>query len=236
MRRLPGLNLPAWILPLRVGDLATNCFVLAADRASDAGAGERPASASPAAIIDPGGDPQAIQEALDLHHAAPELILLTHAHSDHWGALPALLRAYPACVVAASPTALEWLGDPALNLSTWGGRPASLRPPLQRALAGGDRISAGGVELTAIETAGHTPGCVAYFAAAGPVLFSGDALFRGSVGRTDLPGSSYPSLELSLRKLASLPPETLVLPGHGGCTTIGREVATNEYLRHASET
>ncbi len=206
--------LPDWVTVLPVGQLATNCYAVHQEGL---------------ALIDPGGDPIAVEAAARL-----EQVLLTHAHGDHWAALPALLRAYPDCLVAASDSAMGWLGQAELNLSGWMGPPATLLPKHPLALTDGDRILAGGVEFGVIATPGHTPGCLSFFADGDPpVLFSGDALFRSSVGRTDLPGGSWPALAQSLRRLAQLPSTTIVLPGHGEPTTIGREVAGNEYLRRA---
>lgn len=222
-------QLPPWVRALPVGELATNCYLLTG-------------SDGDVAVIDPGGDPRAIDRAFRECGPAARLrmALLTHAHGDHWAALPALLRSYPGCAVAASASALEWLASAQLNLSAWLGEPMALRPEHPYPLADGDRVQVCGMDLAVIASPGHTPGCVCFYRAGGegsgrePVLFAGDTLFRGSVGRTDLPGGSWTTLAASLRKLAALPPATLVLPGHGGVTTIEREVAGNEFLRRAA--
>lgn len=228
------IGLPPHVRQVSVGDLATNCYLLT----SPGGGGRE------CIIIDPGDDGSTILQIVRSQRARPAMICLTHGHADHIGGLPALLAAYPDCEVAASSTTLRWLDDPGRNLSTWVGSPLVIRPRVTRALDGGATFGAGDIRLRAIDVPGHTPGCTAFYlgAAAGepgpathtPILFSGDALFRGTVGRTDLPGGSWATLAVSLATLArSLPPETLILPGHGQPSRMAWELANNDFVRHA---
>ena len=103
-------------------------------------------------------------------------------------------------------------------------------PPVQTRLKEGDKIDFGTHQLTVIETPGHTPGGIVLYDAAEHVAFSGDALFRSSIGRTDLPGGSMLEMMQSLRMICQLPDETKVFPGHGAATTIGEELMYNPYL------
>jgi len=226
-------SLPGWLRCLTVGQLGTNCYLLIAH------------TAQAAVVVDPGGDAAAIIDAIE-HAGRPGglgAVWLTHGHADHCGALPELLLRWPEAVVRASQVAGSWLADPAANLSGYIGRELQVSVSRLDGVADGDEIvlARGGPAFRAIATPGHTPGCMCFFAdvadrgptQAPPVLLSGDVLFAGSVGRTDLPGGSLRQLNASLRRLAGLPPATVVLPGHGPPTTIEAELRTNPYMRQA---
>lgn len=223
---------PSHLRQLPVGNLATNCYLVTS-----------PVSQPHACIvIDPGDEGAMIVEVIRSLGTRLALICLTHGHADHIGGLPDLLSAYPDCEVAASRIALGWLDDPDRNLSAWVGSPLVVRPRRVRALADGVEFGAGDLRLRSISVPGHTPGCTAFYLPAGardqtqdtPVVFSGDALFRGTVGRTDLPGGSWATLAVSLAALArQLPPETVVLPGHGQPSRMAWEIEHNDYVRHA---
>ena len=188
-----------------------------------------------AAVVDPGADAPSILAALRDAGAALRAVLLTHGHLDHLSALPALLAAQPApvpVVLAAADAA--WCFTPANAFPPYEPvpeAPASLVPA-----ADGGEVAAGALRFRVLATPGHSPGGVCYLhePAPGedgpPVLFSGDTLFRGSIGRTDFPGSSWSDMAASLLRLAGLPPGTVVLSGHGPPTTVGAERELNPYL------
>jgi glyoxylase-like metal-dependent hydrolase (beta-lactamase superfamily II) len=210
---------------LTVGGLDTNCYVL-----RDTGC-----RASPLALIDPGGDAPDILRLIDRAGLPLGLILLTHAHSDHIRALPEILDQWPDAPVAVSREDQAMLADSTLNLSVFVGAAVAPRPRQLRQLQGGDRVEVGGLEIKVVATPGHTPGglCFHLEHAGRHLLFSGDTLFAGSVGRTDLPGGSWRELAGSLRRLFLLPPEAIVYPGHGPASTLAAESAANPYVLDA---
>jgi glyoxylase-like metal-dependent hydrolase (beta-lactamase superfamily II) len=148
-------------------------------------------------------------------------VLLTHAHFDHIGAVPELQRIYPSLPVYIHPSDVQVISHPMNQM-----------PPEYPPVAVFSNIlpecPLKGCEV--IETPGHTPGGVSYYFAEEKLLFAGDTLFAGSVGRTDLPGGDMATLMASLRKLTRLSDDTFVIPGHGAVTTIGEEKATNPFL------
>jgi len=122
------------------------------------------------------------------------------------------------------------LADPSINLSYMMGHRV-ISPEADRLLGDGEIVKVGDLKFTVIHTPGHTKGSISLFCESENVAFTGDTLFAGSIGRTDLPGSSFEEIMYSLReKLMNLPEETVVYPGHGGKTTIGREKRTNPFL------
>ncbi len=213
--------------------LGTNCFVVAA------GPGEQ------CVVIDPGfGVTGQLDEIVAEHRLHPVAVLLTHGHLDHtFSVLPVCqARDVPAYLHPADRFALAdpWamlgqpVGSPIFGVSglTFA-EPDDVRP-----LEDGGRIEIAGLDFTVRHAPGHTAGSVVLNLAAGPgadtaeVMFSGDVLFAGSIGRTDLPGGSTSAMQNSLRTvIAPMPDEVMVCPGHGPRTTIGRERATNPYLR-----
>jgi glyoxylase-like metal-dependent hydrolase (beta-lactamase superfamily II) len=191
-------------------------------------------------IVDPGQDAEAgIEELLREHRLKPVAVVLTHGHIDHmWSVAPVCgARDVPAFI---HPGDRELLTDPGRGLSLnvgqqlFGGITFS-EPDDVRELSDGAVLKLAGLELTVDHAPGHTPGSVTFrlpeSAETPSVLFSGDLLFAGSIGRTDLPGGDHPTILRSLADVClPLPDETAVLPGHGPQTTIGRERATNPYL------
>lgn len=181
-------------------------------------------------IVDPGGDGDALVERLAAAKLTPSLVALTHAHFDHIGAIPALLAAFPGLPVHVGPADAPMFGHP---LNAWPPdyerveRPATLVADL----VDGATLSADGVSAAVIATPGHTPGsvCLRF----DDFLLSGDTLFCGSCGRTDFPGGSMEAMGESLAKLAALPPELAVVPGHGARTTVGEELESNPYMASA---
>lgn len=172
-------------------------------------------------IVDPGAEAPRIEAYLSEKGLEPELILLTHGHFDHIGAIPALQAKYKGLPVYVHPLDAAILTHPLNRFPPdYVGieKPEDIR----------DCRELKGVEV--LETPGHTPGGCAYYFAADKLVLTGDTLFAGSVGRTDFPGGSLEALMKSLDKLAVLPDETVVVPGHGGMTTIGAEKRGNPYF------
>ena len=202
---------------LTVGPVAANAY-LVTDEATGA-----------TIVIDPGDEAPRLLAALEEVGRPPSEIWLTHAHFDHIGAVAALRETHPVPVRLHPADAP--LYDNAEQQAAWFGM--RVRPPgvAPLDLADGERLALGGHLFEVLHTPGHAPGHVAFYAPEAGVLFSGDALFRGSVGRTDLPLCDPAALERSLReRLLALPDETRVLPGHGPETTIGLERRTNPFL------
>ena len=210
------------------GLFAANCYVVA------------PAPGERCVVIDPGQDAvPALSEVLREHRLRPAAVLLTHGHIDH------MWSAYPVCdahgvaayihggdrdrladpVRTLSPDLIEALGVAGVTFD---------EPDDVRELADGGVLDVAGLELIADHTPGHTEGSVVFrtgAADAEPLMFSGDLLFAGSIGRSDSIGGDPVAMQKSLVWALTLPDETVVLPGHGGSTTIGRERASNPHLR-----
>jgi glyoxylase-like metal-dependent hydrolase (beta-lactamase superfamily II) len=174
-----------------------------------------------ALIVDPGADARYIIDQLAKKGLKPSAILLTHAHFDHIGAIPDLQHAFPSLPLYIHPADLMILSHPINQMPP---DYPSIGIPLDirdcRELK----------EAEVIETPGHTPGGVCYHFPEDKLLISGDTLFAGSIGRTDLPLGDAKTLMRSLEKLKSLPDDTLVIPGHGYHTTIGTEKKSNPFL------
>ena len=174
---------------------------------------------------------EAIANYIAGNQLTPVKLLATHGHADHHFGNGALYRLYGLRpeVAAEDEPLMKTIQEQASQMFMIS---ADLHvPPVGRLLEGdGEAIPFGNHQLTVIETPGHSPGSVAYYCREEGVVFTGDTLFRGSIGRTDLPGGSMMQIIQSLRRLAQLPDETTVYPGHGEETTIGNEVAHNPYM------
>ena len=214
----------------------TNCYLVAA------GPGEQ------CLIVDPGiGVLDQLDEVLAQHRLFPAAVLLTHGHLDHTFSVTPVCGAR-GITAYVHPADKEMLADPGKGLGVsledlFGGRFTYAEPEDVAELTDGATLSLAGLEITVDHAPGHTGGSVLFrLPAAGTayeadeVCLSGDVLFAGSIGRTDLPGGSMPAMLTSLRdKILPLADDTVVLPGHGPETTIGRERASNPYLQQVSD-
>jgi len=200
-----------------VGPVAENCYVVRRDGAASG------------LIVDPGEEPERILGAVEQLGIRIEAILITHCHFDHIGAVAPVAEATGAPVYCPE-IEVPVLAD-IMSYVPWPGFGPYESYEADHTVAGGERMELAGMEIDVLFTPGHSPGHVTYSIADELALFSGDVLFEGSVGRTDLPGGDWATLLESIRGLVEgLPEETTVYPGHMGITTLGAERATNPFL------
>ena len=200
-----------------VGQVAENCFVF------------RSQDSDRAIVVDPGDEADRILAPIDELGLSVEAILLTHTHFDHIGAVAPVAKATGAPVWCPE-IETQVLAD-INSYVPWPGFGPFENYEADHTLSGGEKLELAGMEIDVIFTPGHSPGHVTYSIPDDQVIFSGDVLFQGSVGRTDLPFGDWPTLLDSIRNLIdTLPPETTVYPGHMGITTLGAERATNPFL------
>lgn len=184
-------------------------------------------------VIDPGLPPQNddIRAALEKRKLVPRAVVLTHCHADHIAGVAGLLREFPQAELCVPRDEQPMLRDTAANLSA----PFGLKiviPSASRPVAPGEALKLGALKWRALDVAGHSPGGLAYYCRSAGVVFTGDALFAGSIGRYDFPGSSGERLLDNIRRhLLTLPVKTVVYSGHGPATTIEDERETNPYLQ-----
>jgi hydroxyacylglutathione hydrolase len=220
------------VIGFPTGALQANCYLLAS------GEGEA------CVVVDPGQDAvEPIADALRKHRLSPVAVLLTHGHFDH------AFSVAPVCDGNDIPAWIHpddklLLSDPLAGISNesrefFGGSLTMREPKQVRELADGSELDLAGLRMTVDHTPGHTGGSVMFRAGTGEggrLVLSGDTLFAGSIGRTDLPGGNTESMLASLRdKVLTLQDDTVVLPGHGPTTTIGRERVSNPYLLQLGE-
>jgi hydroxyacylglutathione hydrolase len=202
-----------------VGGVAENCFIFRREGAKEA------------LIIDPGEEPERLLAAVEELGVELQAILLTHTHFDHIGAVA------PVATATGVPVYCPKLEVPVLQdinafiPEGWPFGPYDSWDP-EETVEGGEKLELAGFEIDVIFTPGHSPGHVTYSVAGEKAIFSGDVLFQGSVGRVDLPGGDWPTLERSIGTLLeALPPDTVVYPGHMGITSLQVEAQTNPFLR-----
>jgi len=200
-----------------VGPVMENCFLLRRD------------GSDRALIVDPGEEAPKLLNAIEELGVELEGILLTHTHFDHVGAVAPVAKATGAEVWV--PAIEKPVLADIMSFVPWPGFGPYESYDAEHTVAGGEQLELAGFEIDVIFTPGHSPGHVTYSIPDEQVVFSGDVLFQGSVGRTDLPGGDWPTLLDSIRGLVdSLPGETTVYPGHMGITTLGTERASNPFL------
>jgi len=184
-----------------------------------------------AIVIDPGSDPLQIQASLEDKGLSVASYMLTHGHVDHISALSELHKSFPA-PIGLHADDLKWAFGDMNRMQPFYNAP-SLPARIERTLEDGQEWSDAGLTFTVLATPGHTPGSVCFAFRKQHLLFSGDLLFAGSVGRTDLAGGDSRLMQKSLTKIAGLPDETVVYPGHGHQTSIGSEKRTNFFMQSA---
>ncbi|HOK94979.1 MAG TPA: MBL fold metallo-hydrolase [Anaerohalosphaeraceae bacterium] len=205
---------------LVMGDFQTNCYCVRPD-----------ASAGSCLVIDPGLEPEPLVQFLTNKTIKVEAIILTHGHADHIGGVETLRQYWPDVQVAIHKDDASMLTDPADNLSILAGYMVQARPAEVLLDSEDVYYQAAGLRFKILHTPGHTPGGICLYASEDGVLFSGDTLFAGSVGRTDFPGGNYALLiQMITQKLLVLPDQTRIYPGHGPATTLRNEKKFNPFL------
>ncbi|WP_050615764.1 MBL fold metallo-hydrolase [Bacillus testis] len=203
---------------LPLGPLGTNCYIVSNAKKE-------------CLIIDPGEESQKIIQYVNTKQLKPLAVLLTHAHFDHIGALDEVRKAYSIPAYVHKKEA-NWLADASLNGSSHFLMGQSIvQQPAEKIITDEGKLSIGDFNFAIFETPGHSPGSVSYYAKEDGYLFSGDVLFKGSIGRTDLPGGSMDVLMQSIhKKILVLPEDTIILSGHGPVTLLQDEMDANPFL------
>jgi len=203
---------------LVVGNVLTNCYVIGCDDTKEG------------AVIDPGGNPDRILALVEKVGVQPTYIINTHGHADHIEANGEVKKATGAQILIHGSDG-PMLTDPEKNLSIYFG-PAIVSPPADRFVTEGEVIEIGHITLKVLHTPGHSPGGISLVSDG--CVFTGDALFAGSVGRTDFPGASYDQLMASIRtRLFALDDSLIVYSGHGPQSTIGWEKSHNPFFNES---
>lgn len=211
----PALAVERFVL----GPFETNCYIV------------RARGRSACWIVDASFEPEPMIERLLDDRLEPEAVVLTHAHADHIAGLGRVRETFPRVPILIHEAERDWPPRPDLNLSALMGLPVAAPPP-DRLLRDGDVLELAGQRFAVIHTPGHSPGGITLHQPEAGIALVGDALFAGSIGRTDFPGSDHALLIDSIRRrLYTLPDETVIMPGHGPASTIGREKASNPWTR-----
>jgi glyoxylase-like metal-dependent hydrolase (beta-lactamase superfamily II) len=202
---------------LTVGFIATNCYIVGSE------------ASRKAMVIDPGADSRTILKVLNSDNLTLSLIVITHSHFDHTGAVKGLKDATGARFAVGAGGDKSSPGAFIKLVAAMSGGSAKIPDP-DLFLSDGDNVDIDDLHFKVLFTPGHSPDEISLFGHG--VLFSGDTLFNAGIGRTDFPGCSYEQLEHSIQtKLYTLPDDTVVYPGHGPATTIGREKRGNPFVR-----
>ncbi len=202
---------------IAVGPLEVNCYIVVDPKSRSA------------IVIDPGDEPDRIEETVKAMGATVVGLVCTHTHFDHVGAIPELREHTKAQVLIHEKE--KEIYDAAKDMAAFWGFELAPLPEPDGYLVEDDTVAVGDLAFKVIHTPGHSPGGICL--AGHGVVFTGDTLFTGSIGRTDFPGGDYQTLIDSLGKLAGLPESTVVYPGHGPQSTIGEEKRENPYMSGA---
>ena len=204
-----------------LGEFEANCYCVRAN-----------AKAQDCMLIDPGLQPEPLIRFLNAQAYQPASIVLTHGHVDHIGGVESIREYWPTVEVAIHEMDAEMLIDPGANLSIMAGTMIQARPADVRLDASQPYYTAAGLRFQVLHTPGHSPGGICLYSAKDEVLFAGDTLFAGSIGRTDFPSGNYETLIEAIKtKLLILPEQTTVYPGHGPKTTLQAEKQFNPFLK-----
>ena len=206
------------IISAVLGPVATNCYTVANVKTKDA------------VIIDPADHGEHLVAMIEDQVLIPRAVLLTHGHFDHCMGAAKLKEAYPEIPIIIGEKDAAYLENPVLNLA----EPfisSGFTLKADQTVSDGEVLKLLGTEIHCIEVPGHTPGSICYYFPEEKLLFDGDTLFAGSIGRSDFPGGDGEALIRNIeKKLFTLPEETLVFPGHDNATTIQKEVHDNMYF------
>ena len=200
---------------------AENCYVVYRD------------GAKKCAVIDPGLDPERIIDFLESNNLTPEAILVTHGHADHIGGIPAIKENFPECRVLICKEEEEKLSNPQTNLTAMFGFSATFGTP-DGTFVDGDSVEVAGLTFDVRAVPGHSSGHVVFLlrGTQPQVVFVGDVIFAGGVGRTDFPDGDHATLMNGIRNhIYTLPDDTMLAPGHGPATSVAREKMTNPFVR-----
>lgn len=209
------------IFRFTLGPFETNCYVVA----------QATGDTRHCSIIDASFDPGAMIHFINSQGFQPDALVLTHAHIDHIAGIQDVRGSFESLPILIHTDERDWLTDPNLNMSANYGLPFTT-PPANGLLNHGDTLNMAGLAWEVRHTPGHSPGSVSLYCKYICVCIAGDALFAGSIGRTDFPSSNHKDLLNAItRELYTLPDDTLVLSGHGPETTIGREKRSNPFVR-----